>query len=58
MLVERAQLGDGQALDQLLRDNYDRIYSVCRRLTANDADASSMNDFFASTTTTVRRRSM
>jgi RNA polymerase sigma-70 factor, ECF subfamily len=38
-LVERARLGDGLALEQLLRDNHDRIYAVCRRLTANDADA-------------------
>jgi len=37
--VAQAQAGDTQALDRLLRDNYDRLYGVCRRLTGNDADA-------------------
>ncbi len=38
-LVVRAQLGDRAALEQLLRNNYDRVYSVCRRLTGRDVDA-------------------
>jgi RNA polymerase sigma-70 factor (ECF subfamily) len=38
-LVARAQAGEGTALETLLRRHYDRIYAVCRRLTANDADA-------------------
>ncbi|MDQ1436441.1 MAG: eukaryotic-like serine/threonine-protein kinase [Acidimicrobiaceae bacterium] len=33
-----ARDGDDQALDQLLRRHYDRIYAVCRRLAGNDAD--------------------
>lgn len=38
-LVEAAQGGDRAALDRLLRQHYDRLYAVCRRLTGNDADA-------------------
>jgi RNA polymerase sigma-70 factor, ECF subfamily len=38
-LVVRAQNGDRAALEQLLRNNYDLVYSVCRRLTGRDADA-------------------
>jgi RNA polymerase sigma-70 factor (ECF subfamily) len=38
-LVVRAQNGDRAALEQLLRNNYDRVHSVCRRLTGRDADA-------------------
>lgn len=38
-LVARAQAGDKAALDTLLRDHYDRMYAVCRRLTGSDADA-------------------
>lgn len=38
-LVKAAQKGDRQALDQLLRRHYDRIYTLCRRLTGNDTDA-------------------
>jgi RNA polymerase sigma-70 factor (ECF subfamily) len=38
-LVAAAQDGDRDALDALLRRNYDRIHAVCRRLTGNDADA-------------------
>ncbi len=38
-LVVRAQSGDRAALEQLLRNNYDRVHSVCRRLTGRDADA-------------------
>ncbi len=37
--VQKAQNGDRQALDALLRANYDRMYAVCRRLTGNDSDA-------------------
>lgn len=37
--IQKAQAGDRQALDRLLRDNYDRMFAVCRRLTGNDADA-------------------
>ncbi|MEY2397132.1 MAG: eukaryotic-like serine/threonine-protein kinase [Actinomycetota bacterium] len=38
-LVAQAQSGDKRALEKLLRDHYDRLYAVCRRLTGNDADA-------------------
>jgi RNA polymerase sigma-70 factor, ECF subfamily len=38
-LVEAARAGDRDALDRLLRDHYDRLYALCRRLTGNDADA-------------------
>ncbi|NNE74983.1 MAG: RNA polymerase sigma factor [Acidimicrobiales bacterium] len=38
-LVRAAVEGDTDALDQLLRRHYDRIYAVCRRLAGNDADA-------------------
>jgi len=38
-LVKAANEGDRQALDQLLRRHYDRIYAVCRRVTGSDADA-------------------
>jgi RNA polymerase sigma-70 factor (ECF subfamily) len=38
-LVTCAQHGDRAALDQLLRRHYDRVHSVCRRITGNDADA-------------------
>jgi RNA polymerase sigma-70 factor, ECF subfamily len=37
--VAAARGGDRRALDALLRDNYQRLYAVCRRLTGNDADA-------------------
>ena len=37
-VVVRARGGDRQALERLLRDNYDRVFAVCRRLTGNDAD--------------------
>jgi RNA polymerase sigma-70 factor, ECF subfamily len=39
-LIELARLGDRDALESLLRAQYDRVYAVCRRLTGNDADAS------------------
>ncbi|MGH9245829.1 MAG: RNA polymerase sigma factor [Acidimicrobiales bacterium] len=38
-LIAAAQAGDRAALDELLRRHYDRIYAVCRRLAANEADA-------------------
>jgi RNA polymerase sigma-70 factor (ECF subfamily) len=38
-LVVAAQRGDEAALDALLRSHYDRIYTLCRRITGNDADA-------------------
>ena len=38
-LVAAAQGGDRNALDQLLRRHYDRIYSVCRRVTGRASDA-------------------
>lgn len=38
-LVKKAQDGDRNALDRLLRRHYDQIYAVCRRLAGNDADA-------------------
>lgn len=34
-----AQDGDRRAMDRLLRDSYDRVAQLCRRLTGNDADA-------------------
>lgn len=33
-----ARDGERDALEQLLRRHYDRIYAVCRRLAGNDAD--------------------
>lgn len=38
-LVAGAQRGDRNALDQLLRRHYDRIYAVCRRVTGGTRDA-------------------
>jgi RNA polymerase sigma-70 factor, ECF subfamily len=38
-LVVRARAGDRAALELLLRNNYDRVHSVCRRLTGREADA-------------------
>jgi RNA polymerase sigma-70 factor (ECF subfamily) len=38
-LTEAARNGDSRALDQLLRQHYDRVFAVCRRMTGNDADA-------------------
>jgi len=37
--VEAARAGDRDALDRLLRGQYDRLYALCRRLTGDDADA-------------------
>lgn len=38
-LIDRARDGDKAALDALLREHYDRLFAVCRRLTGNDSDA-------------------
>lgn len=38
-LARVAQSGDRDALEQLLRNNYDRMYAVCRRMTGDDTDA-------------------
>lgn len=38
-LVVAAQGGDRGAMDRLLRQHYDRVYSVCRRITGNESDA-------------------
>jgi RNA polymerase sigma-70 factor, ECF subfamily len=38
-LVTAAQAGDRDALDRLVRDHYDRILGVCRRITGNETDA-------------------
>jgi len=38
-LVTAARGGDRNALDQLLRRHYDRIYAVCRRVTGGTRDA-------------------
>ena len=38
-LVEAARSGDREAMDRLLRQHYDRVYAVCRRITGSDADA-------------------
>ena len=38
-LVERAQRGDREALEVLLREQYDRLHALCWRMTGNEADA-------------------
>jgi RNA polymerase sigma-70 factor (ECF subfamily) len=38
-LVAAAQAGDRVALDELLRNHYDKIHALCRRLTGNESDA-------------------
>jgi RNA polymerase sigma-70 factor (ECF subfamily) len=38
-LTSAAQSGDRNAIDQLLRRHYDRVFGVCRRITGNDSDA-------------------
>lgn len=38
-LIQAAQRGDRQALDQLLRNHQGRIHAVCRPIAGNDADA-------------------
>jgi RNA polymerase sigma-70 factor (ECF subfamily) len=37
-LVARAQMGDRASLELLLRNSYDSIYAVCRKMTGNDQD--------------------
>lgn len=39
LLLRRARKGDRAAVDRLLRDHYDIIRAVCRRIVANPADA-------------------
>jgi RNA polymerase sigma-70 factor (ECF subfamily) len=39
LLVKRAQRGDRNAVDALLRENYDSIRAVCHRIIINSADA-------------------
>src|SRR5262245_65062461 len=38
-LIAAARAGDRSALDALLRRHYDRIWTLCRRLAGNHADA-------------------
>jgi RNA polymerase sigma-70 factor (ECF subfamily) len=38
-LVEQAQRGDRDALEALLRAQYDRLHALCWRMTGNEADA-------------------
>ena len=38
-ILKRAQEGDRDALDALLRPEVDRVYAVCRRMVSNRADA-------------------
>ncbi len=38
-LVAAARDGDQRALNQLLENNYERLYVLCRRMTGNDHDA-------------------
>lgn len=38
-LITAAMAGDRAAMDALLRSHHDRVYTVCRRITGNDADA-------------------
>jgi RNA polymerase sigma-70 factor (ECF subfamily) len=38
-LVAAAKAGDVDALDTLLRRHYERIHTLCRRMTGSDADA-------------------
>ena len=39
LLVKRAQRGDRNAVDALLRENYDSIRAVCHRIIINSSDA-------------------
>jgi RNA polymerase sigma-70 factor (ECF subfamily) len=39
LLVKRAQRGDRNAVDALLRENYDLVRAVCHRIVINSADA-------------------
>jgi RNA polymerase sigma-70 factor (ECF subfamily) len=38
-LVDAARAGNERALNQLLENNYERLYVLCRRMTGNDHDA-------------------
>lgn len=38
-LIQAAQAGDREALDELLRSQLDRVYAVCRRMSSSEADA-------------------
>ena len=38
-LIDSARQGDSIALERLLRDNYERIYTLCRRMCANREQA-------------------
>jgi RNA polymerase sigma-70 factor (ECF subfamily) len=38
-LVHRARTGDRDAMEDLLRGQYHRVFAVCRRMTGNDTDA-------------------
>jgi RNA polymerase sigma-70 factor, ECF subfamily len=38
-LLAAAQAGERGAMDRLLRQHYDRVYALCRRIAGNDADA-------------------
>ncbi|MFV1990740.1 MAG: RNA polymerase sigma factor, partial [Acidimicrobiales bacterium] len=38
-LIRAAQGGDEKSLNTLLERHFDRIYAICRRITAQDADA-------------------
>lgn len=39
LLVKRAQRGDRNAVDALLRENYDNVRAVCHRIIINSSDA-------------------
>ena len=38
-LISSAQNGDSQALEILLRNHYEKIWGICKRLMINDQDA-------------------
>lgn len=38
-LAQRAVAGDRDAMDRLLRNNFDRIHGICRRITCHPEDA-------------------
>ncbi len=38
-LLDRVRGGDRRATEELLRQSYDRVYPVCRRMLGNDTDA-------------------
>lgn len=41
--MSRAQSGDRDALDALLRRHHDRLFALCRRIMGNDSDALDAN---------------